>query len=181
MCWRCVSQLAQTGDVKQRPCIALPSEWVGTDRIDQYTKAAQRGPAVAAADMSELLTPSPLSASRGTWITVSGNACLLEVFPWIGDRALATLRCQKPEIKNYGSIKHLIAEMPYKRMGQAACVALPRVSGEVSRQWTNRERVLHEKTFTSEGHIIWSAQQPSDVVPQPDESTLKQRPGAYAA
>ena len=53
--------------------------------------------------------------------------------------------------------------------------------GEVSRQWTNRERVLHEKTFNSEGHIIWNTQQPGVVVPQPDESTLNQHPGAYAA
>ena len=77
--------------------------------------------------------------------------------------------------------KDTLASTWHTRMGEAARFTFQRVCGEVSRQWTNRERVLHEKTFNSEGHIIWNTKQPSGVVPQPDESTLKQHPGAYAA
>ena len=180
--WRCFSLLAQSGYVKQKPCIALPSEMVGADRIDCHTKAAQRGPGVAAALIQELLTPaSSLSTSKGSRIAESDNTCLLDVFPWIGDRVLATLGFLKSEIKNYGILRHFVVEVTYKRLAEAARFTLQRVCGEVSRQWTNRQRVLHEKTFNSEGHIIWNTKQPSDVVPQPDESTLKRHPGAYQA
>ena len=65
---------------------------------------------MAAVVIQELLTPSP-SASKGHWFAESDNTCLLDVFPWIGDRALATLRFLKPEIKTYGSLRHFVVEM----------------------------------------------------------------------
>ena len=93
---------------------------VGAERIDCYTKAAQRGPGVVAAVIAELLTPFPPSTSQGNLIAELDNTCLLDVTPWIGDRALATLRYQKPEIKNYGILKHFIVELTYTRMGEVA-------------------------------------------------------------
>ena len=70
----CFSLLVHSGDLKQRPRIALPSALVGTDRAGCYIKATQRGPGVAAAVIQELITPSSPSTRESHWIADSGHA-----------------------------------------------------------------------------------------------------------
>ena len=76
-------------------------------RLDSSAKAAQRGPHVYHTAMQGLFAKAPVSAAGGlvkSWLQPGDETFILDMRPWVGDRAVASLEFMKPQ--------------GYKRMGQ---------------------------------------------------------------
>ena len=103
--------------------------------------------------------------------------------PWAGDRAMATLELLKhKEGENpIGTFHHILVNPGYKRMALGAQFSHSRVTNEVASQWMARTRVLHDYVKDSLGQVSKVPKHPIDTVPEPDEATLRQIPGAYEA
>ena len=56
-----------------------------------------------------------------------------------------------------------------------------RVANEVASQWMGKARILNDHVTDSLGQVSKVPKHPIDTVPDPDEATLKQIPGAYEA
>ena len=69
----------------------------------------------------------------------------------------------------------------YKRMRHSVTFSHARVANEVAAQWINRSRVLYDTVQDSRGQLTKVAKHPLDSIPAPDESVLKEVPGAYEA
>ena len=57
---------------------------------------------------------------------------------------MATLGLMGTSDSKYGTLRHLLMDPTYKRMGQGACFSEARVSNEVASQWITRSRVLYD-------------------------------------
>ena len=193
--WRMHSELARTTCVTNRPTLPNAHEYVRVTcddmelsnqsidtKIDKEAKAAQRGPLVAAAYMEALFTKAAVSSVEGCppqWLEPGQETIILDITPHVGDRAMGTLMML--DDPKYGTLRHIILDSGYKRMGQGASFTLARVSNATAEQWMNRTRVLHDRVQDGVGTFSKVARQPLDSVPDPDEALLKETPGAYEA
>ena len=107
----------------------------------------------------------------------------MDLQPWAGDRAMASLVSLKPKEEEtpIGPMRHMIIDCGYKRSSLGANFSQARVANEVAHQWMSRKRVLHDYVKDSLGQVSMNPKHPVDSVPEPDEETLKQVPGALEA
>ena len=105
----------------------------------------------------------------------------MDMTPWVGDRAMATLGLMGTSDSKYGTLRHLLMHPNYRQLGKGACFSEARVSNEVASQWINRSRVLYDYVKDKRGQVTKAPKHPIDSVPAPEESTLKEVPGAWEA
>ena len=196
--WRMGSEWSRTTHISHRPMLPLPQamlrvtpataeEQAGNPefRLDSSAKAAQRGPHVYHTAMQGLFAKAPVSAAGGlvkSWLQPGDETFILDMTPWVGDRAVASLEFMKPEAAaQQGTVRHFVVDPGYKRMGMGATFTLERVAGDVASQWINRTRILYNKVVDGLNNTTYIPKQPADVVPAPDEHTLRMVPGAYEA
>ena len=193
--WRMKSELARTTQITVRPTLPTPQEllhvtgeashdYVTADsRINKEDKAAQRGPAVATAYLQAALAKASVSSSDradASWLQPGEETWILDLTPWVGDRALASLELMNPTA-NHGLLRHLFVDPGYKRMGTGVSFSYARVANEVASQWMAWTRILHDIVKDARGQVTKVPKQPIDSVPDPDEAVLKATPGAYEA
>ena len=56
---------------------------------------------------------------------------------------MATLGLMGTSDSKYGTLRHMLMDPTYKRMGQGVCFSEARVSNEVASQWISRSRALY--------------------------------------
>ena len=196
-CWRMKSELARTTQITVRPLVPTPQEMVyltSTDKEEQTSvdkrmnkedKAAQRGPCVAAAYLKAALTKASVTSTDvvhdEAWVQPGEETWIVDLTPWVGDRAMASLGLMGTSSSKYGDLRHIFIDPSYKRMGQAVSFSHARVSNEVAAQWINWSRVLYDTVEDERGERAKVPKHPLDSVPPPEESVLKEVPGAYEA
>ena len=196
--WRICSELARTTAVVPRPTVPNPAELLHvtdsagphsaeqTDsKINKEDKAAQRGPHVAQAYLEALFSKAAVTstdaAAQTHWIQPGEETWVLDLTAWVGDRAMASLNLMDEAHSKYGTLRHVIVDPGYKRLGQGASFSQVRVANEVASQWMARTRVLHDSVKDQRGNVTRVPRQPLDKVPPPAEDVLKETPGALEA
>ena len=94
---------------------------------------------------------------------------------------MAYLNIMDEAYNKYGVLRHVFADLGYKRLGQGASFSHAHVANDVANQWMARTRAPHDYVQDTRGQITKVAKQPLDSVPQPDVDVLKQTPRAYEA
>ena len=194
-CWRMKSELARTTQITVRPAVPTPQEMLhltssdeqdigGEFRCNKEDKAAQRGPAVARAYLTAALSKASISSTDHVdeaWVQPGEETWILDLTPFVGDRAMATLALMGASDSKHGLLRHMFMDPSYKRMRHSVTFSHARVANEVAAQWINRSRVLYDTVRDSRGQLTKVAKHPLDSIPAPDESVLREVPGAYEA
>ena len=202
--WRMKSELARTTQIVSRPTLPLPQDYVHVtsesgsvdarsymtpdSKFNKADKAAQRGPQVSKVYLESLIRKTATAAAdpddQLTWMNPADVVYVLDVMPWAGDRAMASL-----EVVTTGSasqdkhckVRHILVDPGYKRMGVGAQFSRARVANQVASDWISRSRVLYDYIIDGSQQLNKVAKYPAQSVPDPDEDVLKKTPGAYEA
>jgi len=156
----------------------------GDFRWNKEDIAAQRGPDVATASLTATLSKANISSTDHVdegWVQPGEETWILDLTPFVGDRAMATLALMGTSDSKHGLLRHMFTGPSYKRIRHNVTFSLARVANEVAAQWINRSRVLYDTVQDSRGQLTKVAKHPLDSIPAPDESVLKEVPGAYEA
>ena len=148
---------------------------IGTDDLDHASvdarahnagKAAQRGPEVAVAYLTAALTKASASFTGivdEAWVQPGEETWILDLTPWVGDRAMASLGLMGTSNSKYGNLRHVFEDPSYKRRGQGVSFSRARVSDEVAVQWMNQSRVLYSEVQDTGGQLTKVANHPLDT------------------
>ena len=117
---------------------------------------------------------------HGTFGDPQQDTWVVDLIPWAGDRAVASLNVMSGST-SYGKVRHVLVDPGYKRMGVGANFSEERVAGLIASQWMARTRVLYDTIVDGAGAVTKVPKQPADTVPPPTEEVLKQVPGALTA
>lgn len=193
--WRMHSELARKTSIVARPKVPEAHEYIHVttedldstmtpdSRVNKEDKAAQRGAEAAAAYLQQLFAKAAVtsadSAVASKWIEPGDETFIADFTPHVGDRAMGTLLVR--DDANVGTLRHVVLDSGYKRMGQGASFTLSRVANEVAEQWMNRTRILYDRVQDGMGNYTKTPKQPISTVPEPDEALLKQTPGVFEA
>ena len=78
------------------------------------------------------------------WVQPGEETWILDLTPWVGDRAMATLALMGTSDSKHGIVRHMFVDPPYKRMGQSVTCSHAPIANEVVAQWMNRSWVLYD-------------------------------------
>jgi len=186
--WLSSSELARTHIVKEQPMLPLSKDLVPLTSMsenddintearapDLQAKCAQRGPLVAETQLLSLLAKTPLTAKD--------EVVIVDLLPFVGDRALATHNMVKEantEVK--AKLRHIVVGVTSDPKAGMRCAsfALKRVSNTMRNEWFAKQLVLHDRVQSASG-IADVPVHPCDACPPPTPEQLRTIKGGEQA
>ena len=147
---------------------------IGERAFDIGAKVAQRGPAVACVQLQALLNNCQLGPQDHIFV--------LDVLPWVGDRALGTHDFVKSsQAQGRGVYRHVICKCAGSANSlKQAEFTEQRVAQRLGNEWLKKLVVLHDEQQSATGGKTELAVFPNETVPIPTEDDIKKACGAGA-
>ena len=183
--WPQLSEMFRTGRIAEQPQLPQSKDLVHLTSMeadadvnqdarppDVQAKCAQRGPAVALAQLSAVI-PKGIFEAKDELLVV-------DVLPYVGDRALATYNYTKSN-EGQGRIRHVLVALQTKeRVDKAASFTTKRLGNIITKEWLNRTVILKDTVTDWRGETE-DPVYPCDSVPAPTEDQLRSIQGGVAA
>jgi len=111
-------------------------------------KSAQRGPAWNMGILKGLLNSSPTSDDGPSipWPTVHDQVDVLDLHPYVGDAAMATLKAMRNNVVFVAPLRHFLAKMGYKYMKDHGPFAEKRLRVQLEQDWCQNIAPLYKFT-----------------------------------
>ena len=185
--WPQLSEMFRTGRISEQPQLPQSKDLVHLTSMDADTdvnqdarppdvpaKCAQRGPAVALAQLSAIIPKGTLQAKD--------EMLVIDVLPYVGDRAVATYNYTKSSLSDgQGRIRHVLVQLQTKdKADKAATFTERRLTNIVTKEWLSRTVILKDRVTDWRGETEEPVY-PNDSVPAPTEEQLRSIQGGVAA
>jgi hypothetical protein len=185
--WPQTSEMFRTGRISEQPQLPQSKDLVHLTSMDADTdvnqdarppdvaaKCAQRGPAVALAQLSAII-PKGIFQPKDELLVV-------DVMPYVGDRALASYNYTKSQsAEGQGRIRHVLVQLQTKdRADKAATFTERRLANVITKEWLSRTVILKDTVTDWRGETEEPVY-PNDAVPAPTDEQLRSIQGGVAA
>ena len=185
--WHQGSELSRTGKITEQPQLPQSKDLIHLTSMDPdadmnqdarapdvAAKCAQRGPAVALAQLVALIPKGALQAKD--------ELLVLDMMPYVGDRAVATYNFTKSHLaEGQGRIRHVLVQLSSKdKSDKAASFSERRVANIISKEWLSRTIILKDTVKDYRG-ATEEPVYPNDTVLPPTDEQLRSIHGGVAA
>jgi hypothetical protein len=179
--WAALSEMHRTGRISEQPQLPQSKDLVHLTSMEADTdvnqdarppdvpaKCAQRGPAVALAQLSAIIPKGTLQAKD--------EMLVIDVMPYVGDNYT-----KSPQSEGQGRIRHVLVQLQTKdRADKAATFTERRLANIVTKEWLSRTIILKDRVTDWRGETEEPVY-PNDAVPAPTDEQLRSIPGGVAA
>ena len=186
--WLTHSELARTHIVGSQPLLPLSKDLVPLTNMnenedinqearapDLQAKCAQRGPLVAETQLLALLAKTPLTAKD--------EVVVVDLLPYVGDRALAAhniVKAANTEVR--AKLRHVVVAVTSEPKAglKSANFTLTRITNTMRAEWFAKQLVLHDKVLSATG-VADVPVHPCDACPPPTPEQLRTIKGGEQA
>jgi hypothetical protein len=190
--WVANSELARTKIVREIPVLPEPSELLevtsldadedlntSTRYMDVPEKCAQRGVKVSEVQLRALLTKTKRQ-SASKWLGKDDRIVVVDFFPHVGDRAMATYELVKASDSTQ-SFHHVLVGVGGAQHSKFLKYTAQRLAHQAALDWMDGHLKLHATVQQSNGLQVEEQVKPETDAPEVTEDEIRKVPGAWEA